>query len=736
MSIGVQPTSFNGQPRETTAQNFQNEALHRPKKEIGTPKKEIPSFQSLLNMLTCHSLKTYVTRSKKPSYDRFDTFSDKPRKTFSSRLVGNVDLVKRTFPYSTTTSGSMSKTFCNTTKNSISNLCNPASSFSTSTGKSHLKFGEFISRTIASNWITTPQCRRYTDDPRLKRGFDGLKETMVNLEQLVDEFEQRGFPAQEFEFDRSGLHPFGLKQKEGLEWPILEAKKGKRSELVKHMHAIIETRGPMSMTTFMNYALTHPVHGYYMKSDVFGKEGDFTTSPEISQMFGELLGAWCAAMWEQLGKPAKLHIVELGPGRGTLSHDMLNATKPLNNFFKSVHLHLVEVSPHLRRMQAQKFGLVYPATIDQEQVAAIPIPEGLDQHLGASQQHAGASSFSINNHSSSSSSFDMNDSPPPHTRPNHDAKHAGVIYAPIRDQQGSSSSSSSSIYDPPPDVTLQSLPGTKISWHSHFDDIPEFPDGEPMLVIAQEFFDALPIHQLEMTKKGWRERLVDMDDHPESPDWFRTILAPSPTPACALIDEAHDSKVVTVGMGMEKCATGAHISQSIATRILKCGGAALFIDYGYEKTSGWSIRGIQNHEFVSIYKDPGNVDLSANVDFAALARAALQPHPKRPSVEELRKLRIYGSINQGDFLASLGIYSRLAKLLRVAHKEDEAKALIDAFHRLTDRRQMGSTYKVLGMFSSPQLVPEGFEGIEAISHDDYFPPPLPPPSTSNPNPQL
>jgi NADH dehydrogenase [ubiquinone] 1 alpha subcomplex assembly factor 7 len=523
-----------------------------------------------------------------------------------------------------------------------------------------------------------------------------IKETLVNLESVVDQFEQRGLPTAEFEFDRSGLHPFGLKKKVALNWKDLEAKKGPRTELTKHLHAIIETRGPMSMSTFMNYALTHPVHGYYMKSDVFGKAGDFTTSPEISQMFGELLGVWCAAMWENLGRPSKIHLVELGPGRGTLSNDMLNAVKHMHNFFKSIHLHLVEVSPHLRRIQAQKFGLVYPSNISSEQISAIPVPAGLEHHDLASTAGQ-ATAFSLHDQK-------------PNTDPGNSDTTEKNAASKTTFSAGSSASHSSLL----PDVTLKTLPGTSISWHARFEDVPEFPAGEPVLVIAQEFFDALPIYQLEMTSQGWRERLVDIDDRPETTDWFRTTLAPSPTPACALIDESDlpSTGVAAVGMGVEKCAEGTRIAQSIADRLLANGGAALFIDYGHEIMSGWSIRGIQNHQFVSIYKDVGDVDLSANVDFTALSRTMISDAvATRPHLDRLDNLNVYGPINQGEFLAALGIYSRLAKLLRSTTTEDDAAALIASFKRLTDKDQMGATYKVMGVFSNPKLTPEGFWGL-------------------------
>src|SRR5690606_17629870 len=110
----------------------------------------------------------------------------------------------------------------------------------------------------------------------------------------------------------------------------------------------------------MRMALTHPRYGYYMKKDVFGPKGDFTTSPEISQMFGELLGLWCYSLWLRMDKPYDLQIVEIGPGRGTLMKDMYSSWYKFTDFIGSIHINFVEVSPHLRKLQAQKMGVAYP----------------------------------------------------------------------------------------------------------------------------------------------------------------------------------------------------------------------------------------------------------------------------------------------------------------------------------------------------------------------------------------
>ena len=122
--------------------------------------------------------------------------------------------------------------------------------------------------------------------------------------------------------------------------------------LLAELAARIRFRGPLTVADFMGAALTHPRHGYYMRRDVFGRAGDFTTSPEVSQVFGELLGVWCVACWEQSGRPSRVRLVEAGPGRGTLVADVLRATSVFRGFHDALSVHLLEVSPFLHRRQS------------------------------------------------------------------------------------------------------------------------------------------------------------------------------------------------------------------------------------------------------------------------------------------------------------------------------------------------------------------------------------------------
>ncbi|KAK3257422.1 hypothetical protein CYMTET_33488, partial [Cymbomonas tetramitiformis] len=152
--------------------------------------------------------------------------------------------------------------------------------------------------------------------------------------------------------DRSGL----WKSTESSDGPAVP--KIPSSELIREMKSSIQIRGSLSMAEYMKEVLTHPTEGFYMKRDVFGSTGDFITSPEISQMFGEMLGIWSVCLWQQMGCPKKVSIVELGPGRGTLMADFLRGTKVFAPFMAAVEVHLVEVSPKLREMQYKKLACV------------------------------------------------------------------------------------------------------------------------------------------------------------------------------------------------------------------------------------------------------------------------------------------------------------------------------------------------------------------------------------------
>ena len=347
----------------------------------------------------------------------------------------------------------------------------------------------------------------------------------------------------------------------------------------------IQAGGPISVAEYMAEALGHPEFGYYMDRDPLGVAGDFTTAPEISQMFGELIGLWCAEIWRLMDSPEQFNLVELGPGRGTLMADALRATKVLPGFNDAASIHMVETSPALRKRQ-------------EEALARRPV-----------------------------------------------------------------------------------------TWHDDFGGVP----SGPTILIANEFFDVLPIHQFERTADGWRERQVTLDD-----DGFAFTLSANRSPAEVLIPEilrmtAPARTVVEVSPASVSTMT------AIAQRLEEDGGAAIIIDYGHAAPgAGETLQAVRRHEFHDVLSDPGSADLTAHVNFVALA-AAGHPHAA-----------IHGPVTQGEFLKSLGIELRAGQLRQRA-TEAQARDIDTALHRLIDPAEMGTLFKVLVACDRGLAAPPGLE---------------------------
>lgn len=335
--------------------------------------------------------------------------------------------------------------------------------------------------------------------------------------------------------------------------------------------AQIANTGPITLADYMTLCLSHPEHGYYKQRPAIGAAGDFTTAPEISQMFGELIGLALTQSWIDQGAPRDAVLVELGPGRGTLARDI---TRVMAKAGFAPDVHLVETSHRLRAEQAEQ------------------IPNAI--------------------------------------------------------------------------------------WH---DDLTTLP-AAPWFLIANEFFDALPIRQFQRDGQGWRERVVGLQG--DSLVLGLTAAAPIADLAARLTD-TKDGDVV------ETNHTAKSIAAQIGPHIAQRGGAALIVDYGDWVSQGDTFQAVQNHETVDPLRSPGLSDLTAHVDFAAIAQAA---HPACHSA----------LTTQGVFLERLGITDRakaLAKNLQGAALDQH----IAAHRRLTHPSEMGSVFKVLGLTppSAPML---------------------------------
>lgn len=332
--------------------------------------------------------------------------------------------------------------------------------------------------------------------------------------------------------------------------------------------------GPMSVADYMGACLLDPDHGYYATRDPFGSSGDFTTAPEISQMFGELVGLVLAQSWLEQGAPAPFCLAEVGPGRGTLMADILRATKAVPGFHAGLEIHLVEASAHLRDVQAKSLNSYTPR------------------------------------------------------------------------------------------------------WHDHVSELPDL----PLFLVANEFFDALPIRQFQRTAQGWCERQIAVLDK----DLCFGLGHESPY---AQLD--HRLADTRSGDVVEICPAAEAITGEIATRIGLHSGAALFIDYGGWHSLGDTFQALSNHQMVDPLLDPGQADLTAHVDFEALQKAAIAASDR---------VRVSGLTPQGVFLERLGITARAQALARNM-AEPALSQHIAAHHRLTHPDEMGTLFKVLGIVS-------------------------------------
>lgn len=360
------------------------------------------------------------------------------------------------------------------------------------------------------------------------------------------------------------------------------------NELARLLRERILAEGPLTVAAFMSEALGHERFGYYRTRQPLGAAGDFVTAPEISQIFGELVGLWCADVWYRLGAPDPLALVELGPGQGTMLADGLAAVSQVAPAFAAaVELHLVEASPVLRQRQAQT-------------IAALPLAR-------------------------------------------------------------------------PP------------QWHEAFDQVPAL----PFIIIANEFFDALPIHQYIRSDEAWRQRRIGLSDAGDGFVFVDGEAAPDVVP--------EDLVQAPEGSLFERCFAGEALARAIGGRIAAHGGGALLIDYGHAKSDlGESLQGVAGHRYAPALDRPGEIDLSHHVDFAALTRAA-----------EAGGAQAHGSVPQGLFLGRLGIAER-AERLSLGRSGEDADRIASAVRRLVHPGRMGLLFRVLALTAPDQPPPPGF----------------------------
>ncbi|KIY71178.1 DUF185-domain-containing protein [Cylindrobasidium torrendii FP15055 ss-10] len=352
----------------------------------------------------------------------------------------------------------------------------------------------------------------------------------------------------------------------------------------------IKAVGPVSFSYYMQLCLSHPTHGYYMDPNnaVFGQHGDFITSPEITQVFGELLAVWFVLQWQNAGAPSNIRLVELGPGRGTLMNDILRAVGQFSAVkqAKIERVHLIDSSPTMRELQKKTLA------------------------------HG----------------------------------------------------------------------GWDVVWNDGLEEIK--PTDAYTMVIAHEFFDALPINILEKRATGWHEVRIDAQPEPDAYPRLRRVLTPEPTPASTLLGNSSERfKTIPDGAHVEISQVGFRVANQVAGLLADspAGGSALFIDYGSEKPAEDSFRAFKDHKNVDALEAPGQCDVTADVDFGFL-KEALDGG-----------VMAHGPMPQGHFLGLMGIGARMKKLLEAAPSDERRQAIVDAGNRIMDPAAMGKEYQVMGI---------------------------------------
>lgn len=366
------------------------------------------------------------------------------------------------------------------------------------------------------------------------------------------------------------------------------------SPLEDRLRRLIRTGGPMPVSDYMAACLFDPEHGYYASREPFGRDGDFTTAPEISQMFGEIVGAWLIHAWSLIGRPDPFVLAEMGPGRGTLMADILRTARHDPAFLGAARVHLVETSDRLQAAQ--------------------------------------------------------------------------------RD-------------------TLTAA-GVSIEWHRDLDGLPAL----PLLLVANELFDAIPIRQFQKTTEGWCERRIGLAATDES---FEFVAGPPISDLSILPDDATGAPTGTV---CEYAPAREAIATRVADHLVAHDGAALLVDYGsLVPATGDTLQAVRDHRFAPVLEAPGLADLTSHVDFAALASAAATAGAT-----------VLPGMTQGEFLLALGLIERAGAL---GHGKDEAtqESIRDAVERLAapGKTQMGTLFKVMCMTGRRRVLPPFADADEA-----------------------
>eukprot|EP00871_Galdieria_phlegrea_P001129 jgi/Galph1/2016/GphlegSOOS_G667.1 len=256
--------------------------------------------------------------------------------------------------------------------------------------------------------------------------------------------------------------------------------------------------------------------------------------------------------------------------------------------------------------------------------------------------------------------------------------------------------------------------GIVLSWHKNLDEIPY--DGS-VFIIAQEFFDALPVHQFYWQNNGWKEKLIDVDTGDNEPFHFCFVLSRTSTVYSRVFldtlgydkDRNGQYHANILSNGLELSPQSLSIVQQVTRRLTLSPGAFLMVDYGSHHPTSDTLRAIRSHEFVPLFKEPGLVDLSADVNFVSL-RQAVEQTPLPNNSQNSKEPLCLGPITQRHFLLSLGIEYRILQLILSCKTDKEAVVIHEGYKRLVSTDNgMGHLYKCLALVSQDLRIPPGFE---------------------------
>ena len=360
--------------------------------------------------------------------------------------------------------------------------------------------------------------------------------------------------------------------------------KNNLTKLIKE--EILKNKG-ISLSRYMKMCMTHQDHGYYTKHYPIGLKGDFITSPEVSQMFGELIGLWIVQVWMDHNRPSKFSIVELGPGNGTLMADILRATKKIVGFHNSLIITLIEISPTLRDLQKKV------------------------------------------------------------------------------------------------------LKDYRINWITKFNELPDI----PTTIIANEFFDALPIKQYIIKESTLMEVIVSLKDinNPDCDEFcFKLKIIPEIPDELLYLSQV-ENKIFEFSFELKE--NMLFISKHLKKNL----GACLIIDYGKNDNLGNTLQAVKEHKYSNPLENHGESDLTSLVNFNAI-----KDYSKEYDLE------VSELVDQGDFLKSLGIDERFVALSKNMSK-DKLNLHHTSYKRLIDKNQMGKSFKVIGIRNKKSLPLIGLE---------------------------